>query len=134
MDAFTVVDRSTGSVLGLVEHERAYSTVHEGAIYLHLGEQFRVVALDLEVRAALVEPFSGDYYTQAKKETMTAIDRARRTEWRLGLELAFGSVVVSEQVVAYQKKSIHDQASLDLVQLDLPRSEEHTSELQSPDH
>src|SRR3954447_8381603 len=126
IDAFTVVDRSTGSVLGLVEHERAYSTVHEGAIYLHLGEQFRVVALDLEARAALVEPFSGDYYTQAKKETMTAIDQARRTEWRLGLELAFGTVVVSEQVVAYQKKSIHDQASLDLVQLDLPQTEFET--------
>ncbi|MDP9307083.1 MAG: DEAD/DEAH box helicase [Actinomycetota bacterium] len=126
MDAFTVVDRSTGSVLGLVEHERAYSTVHEGAIYLHLGEQFRVVSLDLEARAALVEPFSGDYYTQAKKETMTSIDQARRTEWRLGLELAFGSVVVSEQVVAYQKKSIHDQASLDLVQLDLPQTEFET--------
>jgi DEAD/DEAH box helicase domain-containing protein len=126
MDAFTVVDRSTGSVLGLVERERAYSTVHEGAIYLHLGEQFRVVSLDLEARAALVEPFSGDYYTQAKKETMTSIDQARRTEWRLGLELAFGSVVVSEQVVAYQKKSINDQASLDLVQLDLPQTEFET--------
>jgi DEAD/DEAH box helicase domain-containing protein len=126
MDAFTVVDRSTGSVLGLVERERAYSTVHEGAIYLHLGEQFRVVSLDLEARAALVESFSGDYYTQAKKETMTSIDQARRTERRLGLELAFGSVVVSEQVVAYQKKSIHDQASLDLVQLDLPQTEFET--------
>jgi DEAD/DEAH box helicase domain-containing protein len=126
MDAFTVVDRSTGSVLGLVERERAYSTVHEGAIYLHLGEQFRVVSLDLEARAALVESFSGDYYTQAKKETMTSIDQARRTEWRLGLELAFGSVVVSEQVVAYQKKSIHDQASLELVHLDLPQTEFET--------
>ena len=126
MDAFTVVDRSTGSVLGLVERERAYSTVHEGAIYLHLGEQFRVVSLDLEARAALVESFSGDYYTQAKKETMTSIDQARRTEWRLGLELAFGSVVVSEQVVAYQKKSIHDHASLELVQLDLPQTEFET--------
>ena len=125
-DAFTVVDRWTGSVLGLVEHERAYSTVHEGAIYLHLGEQYRVVSLDLEARAALVEPFSGDYYTQAKKETMTAIDEARRTEWRLGLELSFGSVVVTEQVVAYQKKSIHDQASLDLVALDLPQTEFET--------
>ena len=126
VDAFTVVDRSTGSVLGLVERERAYSTVHEGAIYLHLGEQFRVVSLDLETRAALVESFSGDYYTQAKKETMTSIDQARRTEWRLGLELAFGSVVVSEQVVAYQKKSIHDQTSLDLIQLDLPQTEFET--------
>src|SRR5438309_5362823 len=89
MDAFTVVDCSTGSVLGLVEHERAYSTVHEGAIYLHLGEQFRVVSLELEARAALVEPFADDYYTQAKKETMTAIDESRRAERRLGLELSF---------------------------------------------
>jgi DEAD/DEAH box helicase domain-containing protein len=126
MDAFTVVDRETGSVLGLVEHERAFSTVHEGAIYLHRGEQFRVVSLDLEARAALVEPFSGDYYTQAKKETMTAIDQARRTEWRCGLELSFGDVVVTEQVVAYQKKSIHDQASFDLVELDLPQTEFET--------
>jgi len=126
MDAFTVVDRSTGSVLGLVERERAYSTVHEGAIYLHLGQQFRVASLDHEARAALVEPFSGDYYTQAKKETMTAIDEARRVEWRCGLELSFGSVVVTEQVVAYQKKSIHDQAAFDLVQLDLPQTEFET--------
>jgi DEAD/DEAH box helicase domain-containing protein len=126
MDAFTVVDRETGSVLGLVEHERAFSTVHEGAIYLHRGDQFRVVSLDLEVRAALVEPFTGDYYTQPKKETMTAIEQARRTEWRCGLELTFGDVVVTEQVVAYQKKSIRDQASFDLVELDLPQTEFET--------
>jgi DEAD/DEAH box helicase domain-containing protein len=125
-DAFTVVEQSTGSVLGLVEHERAFSTIHEGAVYLHLGDQFRVVSLDLDTRAALVEPFSGDYYTQAKKELMTSIDEARRTEWRLGLELSFGSVVVTEQVVGYQKKSIRDQASLEIVQLDLPQTEFET--------
>jgi DEAD/DEAH box helicase domain-containing protein len=125
-DAFTVVEQSTGSVLGLVEHERAFSTIHEGAVYLHLGDQFRVVSLDLDARAALVEPFSGDYYTQAKKELMTSIDEARRTEWRLGVELSFGSVVVTEQVVGYQKKSIHDQASLEIVQLDLPQTEFET--------
>jgi DEAD/DEAH box helicase domain-containing protein len=121
-DAFTVVDRSTGDVLGLVEHERAYSTVHEGAIYMHLGAQYRVVTLDLGAKAALVEPFSGNYYTQPKKELMTSIDEERRNEWRLGLELSFGSVVVTEQVVGYQKKSIHDQPSLELVRLDLPQT------------
>nr|MBA3717517.1 DEAD/DEAH box helicase [Actinomycetota bacterium] len=84
-DAFTVVDGETGSVLGLVERERAYSTVHEGAIYLHLGEQYLVSDLDHDTRIALVEPFHGDYYTQPKKETMTAIDTATRVEVRLGL-------------------------------------------------
>ena len=41
-DSFTIVDGTTGSILGLVERERAYSSVHEGAVYLHLGEQYLV--------------------------------------------------------------------------------------------
>jgi DEAD/DEAH box helicase domain-containing protein len=119
-DSFSVVDVGTGSVLGIVERERAYSTVHEGAVYLHLGESYQVLGLDLEARAALVEPFSGDYYTQAKKETTTAIEEAEASETRLGMEVSFGRVSVTEQVVAYQKKAIRDQATLDLVPLDLP--------------
>ena len=99
-DVFTMVTTDTGSVLGTIERERAYSTVHEGAIYLHLGESYRVVALDLTARSALVEPFAGDYYTQTKKETTTAIEEALRMERRLGLELAFGRVSVTEQVIA----------------------------------
>jgi DEAD/DEAH box helicase domain-containing protein len=121
-DVFAVVEAGTGTVLGVVEHEKAYSTVHEGAIYLHLGEQYRVLALDLAARSALVEPFAGDYYTQTKKETTTAIEEALRVERRLGLELSFGRVSVTEQVVAYQKKSIRDQTTLDLVDLDLPET------------
>jgi DEAD/DEAH box helicase domain-containing protein len=121
-DVFTVMETETGSVLGTIERERAYSTVHEGAIYLHLGESYRVIALDLVARSALVEPFSGDYYTQAKKETMTSIEEALRSERRLGLDLAFGRVSVTEQVVGYQKKSIRDQSTLELVGLDLPET------------
>ncbi|MBD0329807.1 MAG: DEAD/DEAH box helicase [Thermoleophilia bacterium] len=119
-DSFTVVDASTGSLLGMVEREKAYSTVHEGAVYLHLGEQYLVRELDLDGRRAVVEPHRGDWYTQAKKETTTAIERPYRTERRLGLELSFGAVSVTEQVVAYQRKAIRDGSTLDLVALDLP--------------
>jgi DEAD/DEAH box helicase domain-containing protein len=125
-DTFTVVDAATGTLFGLVERERAYSTVHEGAVYLHLGEQYLVRELDLETRTALVEPFHGDYYTQPKKESMTAIERADRTERRLGLELSFGAVVVTEQVVAYQRKSIRDSSTIDLVPMLMPETEFET--------
>jgi DEAD/DEAH box helicase domain-containing protein len=125
-EAFTIVDATSGTVLGVVEQERAYSTVHEGAIYLHLGESYRVRELDLVARAAVVEPFSGDYYTQPKVETTTAIVESRRAERRLGLELSFGGVVVTDQVVGYQKKSIQTQESLELVGLDLPETEFET--------
>src|SRR3954463_13426902 len=100
-DSFSVIDTTTGSVLGQVERERAFSTVHEGAVYLHLGESYRVVKLDLAARQALVAPFSGDLYTQPKKDTTTAIEEPLRTEQRLGLELSWGAVSVTEQVIAY---------------------------------
>ncbi|HEV3477878.1 MAG TPA: DEAD/DEAH box helicase, partial [Gaiellaceae bacterium] len=125
-DSFTVVDSTTGSLLGIVERERAYSTVHSGAVYLHLGESYRVLDLDLEARAALVEPFGGDEYTQAKKDTMTAILDASSTERRLGVELSFGRVSVTEQVVAYQRKRIQDGETIETVALDLPQTEFET--------
>jgi DEAD/DEAH box helicase domain-containing protein len=121
-DAYSVIDTETGSVLGLVERERAYSTVHEGAVYLHLGRSYRVAALDLDARRALVAPFDGDLYTQAKKDTTTAIEEPQRIEPRLGLELTWGRVSVTEQVVAYQLKKASTQETLDLVALDLPET------------
>ena len=93
-------------MLGLVERSRAYSTVHEGAVYLHRGESYLVRELDLTTLHAVVEPFSGNWYTQAKKETMTSIVEPRRVEWRLGMELAFGDIEVTEQVVAYERRTV----------------------------
>ncbi|MGZ4291728.1 MAG: DEAD/DEAH box helicase [Gaiellaceae bacterium] len=119
-DAFTVVDGTTGDVLGLVERSRAYSTVHEGAVYLHRGESYLVRDLDLTTLHAVVEPFTGSWYTQAKKETMTSIVAPRRVEWRCGLELAFGEIEVTEQVVAYERKTLSGQERIELVALDLP--------------
>ena len=121
-DAFTVVDASTGAVLGLVERTRAYSTIHEGAVYLHLGESFLVTALDHAAMRAIVEPFSGDWYTQAKKETATAIVAPQRQERRLGLDLLFGDIEVTEQVVGYERKTIRSQERIELVPLDMPPS------------
>jgi len=121
-DAVTVVEEETGALLGLVELERSYSTVHDGAVYLHLGEPYHVSRLDLDARTALVTPFRGDWYTMAKEESDTAILEERRRERRCGLELRFGSVVVTEQVVAYQRRRIATQEAIDLVALDLPET------------
>jgi DEAD/DEAH box helicase domain-containing protein len=121
-DPFTIVDSGTGTVLGIAERERAYSTVHEGAVYLHAGDSYRVLELDLETRTALVAPYAGDYYTQAKKETTTAIEEPLRSERRLGVELTFGRVSVTEQVVAYQRKSIRTQETMETVALVLPET------------
>ena len=122
LDSFTVVDAETGAVLGTVERSRAYGTIHDGAVYLHLGEQHLVRRLDVDARTALVSPANVDWYTQAKVETETAIVEPLRVETRLGLELSFGRVSVTERVVAYQRKSISGGDTLETVPLDLPET------------
>jgi DEAD/DEAH box helicase domain-containing protein len=119
-DAFTIVDASTGDVLGVAERSRAYTTVHPGAVYLHRGESYLVRELDERALRAVVEPVAVDWYTQAKKETQTSIVRPLREERRLGLPLAFGEIDVTEQVVGYERKTVRSQERIELVPLELP--------------
>ncbi len=121
-EAFAVVDEQTGDVLGLVERERAFSTVHEGAVYLHLGEQYLVSGLDPEGRVALVRPVEVDWYTQVRKESETFIEETQRTARIAGVELHLGRVSVTEQVVAYHRKAIADGSTIDVIPLLQPPS------------
>jgi DEAD/DEAH box helicase domain-containing protein len=119
-DNVAIVDTGSGELLGTVDLARSHTTTHEGAVYLHGGRSYEVAGLDLENRRALVRPFSGDWYTQPKKETDTYIERLLdRREW-MGVTLSFGTVVVTEQVLGFQKKRLADHEVLDLVALDLP--------------
>jgi DEAD/DEAH box helicase domain-containing protein len=121
-DSFTVVDVDHGEILGTVESSRAYSTVHDGAIYLHLGRSYSVAELDVHDRRALVKPFGGDYYTQPKKETDTYIERLLDRRETMGVTLSFGMVSVTETVTAYQRKRLPDHEPIDLNTLDLPQT------------
>src|SRR5207302_5816782 len=46
-ESIAIIDASTGELLGTTETTRAPSTVHQGAVYLHLGRAFEVRELDL---------------------------------------------------------------------------------------
>lgn len=134
-EAYTVVDTDTGSLLGLVERERVSSTVHEGAVYLHLGQQYLVESLDHEGRVALVSPAAVDWYTQVKKESETTIEEVERIERRLGVDLHFGRVSVSEQVIAYARKAVRDGSTIDVVPLVEPETTFETEAIWfSPEH
>ena len=122
-DSFVLIDVASGEVLGSVEAARAYGTVHEGAVYLHLGRAYRVLGLDLDARRALLEPFDGNYFTQTKRESMTYIERLHERRETHGVTLSYGSVVYSETVLGYQRKGLQDHQVIDFQTLDLPTTE-----------
>ena len=119
-DSVAVVEQETGTLLGTVDGARADSTVHEGAVYLHLGEQYLVTSLDLAANVALVTPFEADYYTQTKRLSSTRIVSAREQRHVPGADVWFGDIEATEQVVAYQRRRVSDHKPIDLVALDMP--------------
>lgn len=119
-DSVAVIERDSGEMLGLVEAERAFTTIHPGAVYLHLGRSYEVERLDVRERRALVSAFDGDWYTRPKKETDVYIERIHEQREVAGVELHFGEVSVTEQVIAFQRVSISEQEPIDIVALELP--------------
>jgi DEAD/DEAH box helicase domain-containing protein len=128
-DSFALIEVGSGEVIGTIEAGRAYSTVHEGAIYLHLGRSYSVLALDLDARRALLEPFSGDYFTQTKREIMTFVTKLHERRDTHGVRLSYGSIVYSETVLGYQRKRLADNEVIDFNSLDLPTTEFDTRAL-----
>jgi DEAD/DEAH box helicase domain-containing protein len=122
LDSVAVVEATSGELLGIVEAERAFTTIHPGAVYLHLGRSYEVRELDVDRRRAIVEAFDGDWYTQPKIETEVLIERSLERRREAGVELHFGEVSVTQQVTAFQRKRLADHAVVDLVGLDLPET------------
>jgi DEAD/DEAH box helicase domain-containing protein len=119
-DAVAVVEGDSGEMLGLVEAERAFTTIHPGAVYLHLGRSYEVELLDIDARRAVVRRFEEDWFTRPRKETEIYIEGIEQRREVAGVELHFGQVSVTEQVTAFQRVSIADQEPFDIIALELP--------------
>jgi DEAD/DEAH box helicase domain-containing protein len=118
--AVAVVDGETGALFGVVDVARAPGTVHPGAVYLHGGDRLLVRDLDLEARVAVVEPFTGDYYTQPKTVSAVSVRAELIAAQRAGTAVALGQVEMREQVVGFQRRRLADHSPIDLTELELP--------------
>ncbi|MGA7396723.1 MAG: Zn-binding domain-containing protein, partial [Solirubrobacterales bacterium] len=124
-----VVERGSGEVIGTVEYGRAFTTLHPGAIYMHFGSSYEVEQLDLDGAQAVVHPFDDEWYTRPRMETDVFIDRVLAKKQVAGVELNFGEIAVTDQVIAYQRILTADQEAIDLIDLDLPEQEFRTQGL-----
>ena len=118
-DSVAVIDITSGEMLGQVEAERAFTTVHPGAIYLHLGRSYEVAELDLGragrrcgLRWRLLHAEEGDrglHRGDAHHPQRACVESAC-------------AVSVSEQVIAYQRKRSRT-TRCSIVALDLPEQD-----------
>jgi DEAD/DEAH box helicase domain-containing protein len=124
---FSIVIEETGELLGTVDGSRAYWQVHPGAIYLHQGEQFEVRELDLTGHVALVARTDPDFYTQSRDLTdIEVVTEDEREDLPGNVRSSYGTVRVSNQVVAYARRHVATNEVLEVVPLALPPVELET--------
>jgi len=106
--------------IGEVDGQSALWMVHPGAIYLHDGESYHVDELNLDEHNALLTRGDFPYYTEAKQKLEIEIVEKAQTTAPAKEQFSTGSVLVSSQVVAYEKLNWSGNEVLETIELDLP--------------
>ncbi|MEM9466212.1 MAG: DEAD/DEAH box helicase [Actinomycetota bacterium] len=116
----SIIDHHTERLIGTVDESRAYTAVHTGAIYLHRGQSFEVVELDLHDKQARVVECDNTTYTQARSDIDIRVLRTLDSR-RVGrATLHLGEVEVATSVLGYQLRDTFSRKILANETLDLP--------------
>jgi DEAD/DEAH box helicase domain-containing protein len=120
-DPVRIVEQATGRVIGTVDAEASHHSAHTGAVYVHQGSTWRVLRLDLDARAAFVEPTPDDLMTQARDVSDVRV-LAEREHLRWGeAGVHLGAVEVTSQVVGFVTRDVRTGLLLGEDLLDLPQ-------------
>jgi DEAD/DEAH box helicase domain-containing protein len=101
----SIVEAGTGTLLGTMDSPQSHYQAHPGAVYVHQGRTYVVESLNEQDHCAVVARASPDYYTQARDITqIEVIERGESAPWG-EVTVNFGDVLVTTQVVSFQRKA-----------------------------
>ncbi|GAA5177614.1 DEAD/DEAH box helicase [Rugosimonospora acidiphila] len=116
----SIVESSTGRLLGTVDGASSHAQVHSGAVHLHQGASYIVDELDLEDSVALVHAEEPDWTTHPRDVTNVDVVSVSSYLDAGPVGLFLGTVDVTGQVVGYQRRRISTGEVIDTRPLDLP--------------
>ena len=125
---FDLLEKIEGKTrkIGEVDSESALWMVHPGAIYLHEGESYLVEDLLLDEHKAILRKGEFPYYTNPKQEQEITIREILDEKKNEKIAFTFGNVMVSSQVIGYEKIDWNTNEVLKTESLALPSSELET--------
>ncbi|HMA85866.1 MAG TPA: DEAD/DEAH box helicase, partial [Desulfosalsimonadaceae bacterium] len=119
-DQFSIIESTTGENLGEIDGFRAFRETHPGAIYLHMGQTFRVEKLDISTMTVSVTPARPTYYTRVRADKQTEILEVYAEKAVYGTRICFGRLKVTDKVTGYEKWHLHSKKRMNIIDLDLP--------------
>jgi DEAD/DEAH box helicase domain-containing protein len=127
-DAYDIKDADReGALLGTVDAKSAFTMVHPGAVYMHMGETYIVQQLDLDGKVAYVRQRDVDYYTDAQTDSNVSIlGREEEADLPDGLAKHLGNLEVVEQTVGYVTRQSGETGPRQPEPLELPPQQYET--------
>ncbi|MBN1674919.1 MAG: DEAD/DEAH box helicase [Kiritimatiellae bacterium] len=120
-ETVVIQDAGTGAVLGELDKLDAPPIVHPGAVYMHQGDTYRVLELDLDRNIARVERADVDYYTQPMGGTdVHHIDHQLREKPFGTGRACWGEVTAYFKTYMYEKVHFYSLDALSQHGVDLP--------------
>jgi len=118
---YTVLDASQNNrQLETIEDSIALFQIHPGAIYLHQGDPYLVIELDLIAHTAYVVPADVPYYTQARELTDLKVIKIIEEKETPQAMTYLGEVEVTTTVIGFKKKMQLTEEVIGEEPLDLP--------------
>ncbi|MBN1866322.1 DEAD/DEAH box helicase [Candidatus Sumerlaeota bacterium] len=117
-----IEDADTGRVLGSIDKFDAPPILHPEAIYMHRGETYRVLSLDIDVKnLARVKRVEVDYYTQPLGGTdVHHVDRRLRDKPFGSGDAYWGEVTAYFRTAMYEKVHFYSLDAISRHGVDLP--------------
>jgi len=104
-EPFQLYERS--NLLETLDKGQVYREAHEGAIFLHFGEPYRVQSVNWITRKIETIREDTDHTTEVMKEISVHILQEKETQTWRSLTLKLGNINVKEHYYAYQEKHYH---------------------------
>lgn len=127
-EIFSIVEIDNEKVIGEIEENKVFYECHPGAIYLHHGEKYEVIFINLQEKIVVVQKGKVDYYTQPNWwEKIEIIEKEKEKGEKV--KINYGRIEVTSQVVSYEKRREKDKTLLSIHQLNLPSQKFQTQSL-----
>ncbi len=129
-DNVVIVDMTKGrnTVIGEMDRPSARELLFPNAIYIHLGRQYVVTALDIPNRRAQVEESEVNYFTDAVVKTdIKVLSEDETLEYpEENISVVIGDLLVRTQVAKFKKLRFHTHENIGFGEIALDAEERET--------
>ena len=128
-DNFAIIDTEGGpnKVIGEVDRESAPTTIHEGAIYIHEGEQYTITRLDYDDYKAYAKKVDVNYYTDAQVESHIKVLDVFEEQDEGNVKHQHGEIAITTISTMYKKVKFYTHENLGYGKINLPAEDMHTT-------